>query len=280
MKGGHDVGNTSPYLIELMPMYVGDVKERMRHADPKGRKWKRLDEATIASCVESSDESTRAARTGMAQDATSQARDVTDYDIVWVHRHIHRYRGEDYEFYMLASKFMLSDPEPMVNNVWFGERPYVIGTCMLETHRAIPSSLATVTRPLIDEANDLDNQMSDNLKFILNKAWFVKRTANVDTTSLVRNVPGRITMVNDPEKDVKEVTWPDLPQSVFEAKNRNDADFDALAGNFNPMALAQTRSPRESFRTVNAVQSPAMMMTEYTLMTLVQTNASSASGTL
>lgn len=267
----YDVVNTSPYLIELIPMYVGDVKERMRHADPKGRKWKALDTQTIAACCETSDESTRAARTGMSQDAAQQPRDVTDYDIVWVHRHIHRYKGEDYEWYMLASKYMLTDPEPMVDNVWFGERPYVIGTCLIETHRPEPSSIATLTRPLQEEANDLQNQGSDNMKFILNKAWFVKRSANVDTSSLVRNVPGRITMVNDPEKDVKEVSWPDLPKSLYEEKNRNDADFDNLAGNFNPMTLGQTRSPRESFRTVNAVQSPAMMMTEYTLMTIVQT---------
>ncbi len=231
----YDVVGTSPYLIELMPMYIGDIKDRMRYPDAKGRKWKRLDEATIAACVENSDESTRAARTGLSQDSTSQPRDVTDYDIVWVHRHIHRCKGEDYEWYMLASKHMLTDPEPMTDNVWFGERPYVIGTCILETHRTDPASLATLTRPLQDEANDIDNQLSDNMKFILNKAWFVKRSANVDTTSLVRNVPGRVTMVNDPEKDVKEVSWPDIPQSAFEQKNRNDADFDNLAGNFNPM---------------------------------------------
>lgn len=266
-----DVVNTSPYLIELIPMYIGDVKERMTQPDPKGRTWKYLDEHVIAACVENSDESTRAARTGNAQDATQQPRDVTDYDIVWVHRHIHRYKGEDYEFYMLSSKYMLTDPDPLEDSVWFGERPYVIGTCILETHKVMPSSLATLLRPLADESNDLQNQGSDNMKFILNKAWFVKRSANVDTTSLVRNVPGRVTMVNDPEKDVKEVSWPDLPRSLYEEKNRNDADFDNLAGNFNPMTLSQTRSPRESFRTVNAVQSPAMMMTEYTLMTLVQT---------
>jgi hypothetical protein len=267
----YDVVNTSPYLIELMPMYIGDVKEKMRYPDPKGRKWHYLDEQEIAACTENGDESTRAARTGGSQDATQQTREVTDYDIVWVHRHIHRWRGEDYEFYMLASKWMLTDPEPLEDNVWFGERPYVIGTCVLETHKAVPNSMATLLKPLADEANDLQNQGSDNMKFILNKAWFVKRSANVDTTSLVRNVPGRVTMVNDPEKDVKEVSWPDLPQSLYEEKNRNDADFDALGGNFNPMQLAQTRSPRESFRTVNAVQSPAMMVTEYTLMTLVQT---------
>jgi hypothetical protein len=88
---------------------------------------------------------------------------------------------------------------------------------------------------------------------------------------MARNVPGGVTMVNDVEKDVKEISWPDLPQSVQIARQQNDSDFDNLGGNFNPMQIAQTRSPRESFRTVNAVQSPAMMMTEYTLMTLVQT---------
>lgn len=267
----YDVVNTSPYLIELIPMYIGEVKERMDLPDPKGRTWAYLDEEIIASCVQNDDESTRMARNNNQQDTTQQPREVTDYDIVWVHRHIHKWRGEDYEFYMLASKYMLTEAEPMENNVWFGERPYVIGTCCLETHKAIPASLATLLRPLADASNDLENQGSDNLKFILNKAWFVKRSANVDTTSLVRNVPGRVTMVNDPEKDVKEVSWPDLPASLYQEKARVDADFDNLGGNFNPMTLAQTRTPRESFRTLNAVQSPAMMMTEYTLMTLVQT---------
>lgn len=267
----YDVVNTSPYLIELIPMYVCDVKERMLLPDPKGRTWKKIPEEQIAACFQNDDESTRMARTGNGQDPTQHPREVTDYDIVWVHRHIHRCEGQDYEFYMLASKYMLTDPAPLEENVWFGERPYVVGTCILETHKPVPNSMATLLKPLADEANDLSNQASDNMKFILNKAHFVRRGANVDTTSLVRNVPGRVTLVNDIEKDVKEVTWSDLPRSLYEEKNRNDQDFDQLGGNFNPMTLQQTRSPRESFRTVNAVQSPAMMMTEYTLMTLVQT---------
>lgn len=266
-----NVVGTSPYLIHLIPMYVGAVQERMRYPDPKGRTWHELPEEQIASAIQNDDETTRMARAGTGNDAPQHPREVTAYDVVWVHRHIHRHRGVDYEFYMLASKYMLSDPVPLEESVWFGERPYVIGTCALETHKPVPNSLATMLMPLAEEANDLQNQTSDNMKFILNKAHYVKRGQNVDTTTLMRNVPGRVTMVNDVEKDVKEVTWPDLPKSIYEEKNRNDADFDNLGGNFNPMTLSQTRSPRESFRTVNAVQSPAMMVTEYTLMTLVQT---------
>ena len=115
-----DPVNTSPYVIHLMPMYIGDVKERMRLPDPKGRKWNRLSDEILKACRDSTDDSTRSARTGLSQDATQQARDVDDYDVVWIHRHIHRWEGEDYEFYMLASKYLLTDPEPLRQNVWFG----------------------------------------------------------------------------------------------------------------------------------------------------------------
>ena len=266
-----DVVNTSPFLIHLIPMYVGEVKERMAKADAKGRKWKSIPDEVLATCRDSTDDSTRQARTTLSQDATNVATHVEDYDVVWVHRHIHRHEGQDYEFYMLASKYMLTEPELLSQNVWFGERPYVVGVCNLETHKPIPSSVPTLTRDLQTEANDIQNQRSDNVKFALNKAHLVKRSANVDVNSLVRNVPGRVTMVNDVDKDVKELSWPDVTQSAYEEQSRIDGDFNSLVGNFNAQQLNQTRNPRESYRTISAVQSPAMMMTEYRLMTYVQT---------
>lgn len=267
-----DVVGSSPYLIHKIPMYIGEVMERMRNPDPKGNTWIEYSEQDIAGVRKTGEEgATRAIRAGTAEDPAAAEREINAYQIVWVHRHIHRIEGVDWDWYTLDSRLLLSDPEPLETNVWFGDRPYVLGVCLIETHRPIPASLPTLTRALQDEANDIDNQLSDNMKFILNKRWLVRRGANVDTPSLIRNVPGGSTMVNDVDKDVKEVTWPDIPQSAYEQTNRNNADFDDLAGNFNPMALSQTRTPRESFRTVNAVQSPAMMMTEYTLMTLVQT---------
>lgn len=266
-----DVVNSSPYLIQKIPMYIGEVKRRMRAPDPKGQTWIEYEDKEIFSVKTSGEESTRALRAGLSEDPASHEREPNEYGIVWVHRHIHRIDGVDYDWYSIESRLILSEPEPLETNVWFGERPYVIGCCILETHKAVPASLPTLTRSLQDEANDIDNQLSDNMKFILNKRWLVRRGANVDLTGLIRNVPGGASLVNDVEKDIKEITWPDVPASAYEQTNRNNADFDDLAGNFNPMAIGQTRSPRESFRTVNAVQSPAMMMTEYSLMTLVMT---------
>jgi hypothetical protein len=263
--------HSSPYLIHLMPMYLCDVKERMEHPDPKGRRWLQLEDSTLLTARCDSDDSTRAARLkGQSQDPSQQDRTISDYDLVWVHRHIHRFEGEDWEFYTLNSEHLLTTPAPLIENVWHGMRPYEIGCAVLETHTTNPSSVPTLTKELQEEANEVQNQRSDNVKFVLNKRWFVKRGKNVDVASLVRNVPGGATMVDDVEKDIKEVTWADVTQSAYLEQDRINSDFDDLAGNFSPTQAAQSRTPRESFRTMSAVQSPASMLTEYMLKTYVE----------
>jgi hypothetical protein len=263
--------HSSPYVIHLMPMYLCDVKERMMHPDPKGRTWIHLPDQILLTARCDSDDSTRSARINQAQDPAQQDRMISDYDLVWVHRHIHRWNGEDWEFYTLNSEYMLTDPAPLIDNVWHGMRPYEMGCVVLETHKTNPSSIPTLTSDLQAEANDVQNQRSDNVKFVLNKRWFVKRGKNVDVASLVRNVPGGATMVDDVEKDIKEVSWPDVTQSAYLEQDRINSDFDDLAGNFSPTQAAAQRGARESFRTVSAIQSPANMLTEYLLKTYLET---------
>lgn len=263
--------HSSPYVIHLMPMYLCDVKERMQHPDPKGRSWHELPIEVLMTARCDADDSTRAARLkGNTQDPAQQDRTISDYDLVWVHRHIHRWNGEDWEFYTLNSEYLLSDPAPLIENVWHGMRPYELGCCVLETHTTNPSSYPTLTKELQEEANDVQNQRSDNVKFVLNKRWFVRRGKNVDVASLVRNVPGGATMVDDVEKDIKEVTWQDVTQSAYLEQDRINSDFDDLAGNFSPTQAAASRTPRESFRTQQATQSPATMITEYSIKTYVE----------
>lgn len=263
--------NSSPYLIHLMPMYWCDVKDRMDHPNPKGQRWRRYSATQVFARSDTADDSTRQARNGVAQDPAQQKRDISDYDIVWVHRHIHRYNGEDWEFYTIASERLLTDPEPLKDTVWHGKRPYVMGTTMLETHKPIPSSLPTITKPLQEEANDVQNQRSDNVKFVLNKRWIAKRGKNVDLSSLVRNTPGGITLADDPETDIKEINWPDVTQSAYLEQDRIDGDFSDLAGNFNPMQVTAQRSGRESTNTMRMLQGPSNLLTEYMLKTFVET---------
>lgn len=271
--GAHwlDPINTSPYLIHLIPMYVVDVKDRMNKPDPKGRTWKHYDDAILAGMKAGTDDSTRKARIKGNEDPAQQSRSIADYDVIWVHRHIHRYRGQDWEFYTLASERMLTQPEPLTETVFHGKRPYVMGNAILETHRPFPSSVPELTKGLQDEANEIANQRLDNIKFVLNKRWFAKRGKNVDLASLVRNVPGGITLVDDPETDIKEISWPDVTQSSYLEQDRIDADFSDLAGNFDPMQVQGMRTGQASTNTMRMLQGPSNLLTEYMLKTFTET---------
>ena len=261
----------SPYLIHLIPMFWGAVKERMEKADPKGRTWKKIRAEVAFGRTPNSDDSTRQARMGVQQDPAQQKREISDYDIVWVHRHIHRYEGKDWEFYTLNSERLLTDPAPLKDTVWHGERPYVLGNVILETHKTLPEPLPILVKALQDEANENINQRMDNVKFVLNKGYFVKRGKNVDIAALVRNVPGRVTMVDNVEEDVKEQTWGDVTQSAYAEQDRIDSDFNDLAGNFSPMQVQTARTPRESTHTMKMLQAPSNLLTEYMLLTYVKT---------
>jgi len=263
---------SSPYLIHIIPMYWCDVKEKMTAVNPKGQTWKPYPAQVVFQRTnDSTDDSTRQARIQVQQDPSQQKRDVSDYDIVWVHRHIHRFEGEDWEFYTVSSEKMLTDPEPLQKTVWHGQRPYVLGKVMLETHKPLSTPVPILIKPLQDEANDLQNQRLDNVKLVLNKRWFAKRGKNVDLASLVRNVPGGITLLDDPETDVKEITWPDVTQSAYLEQDRVDGDFSDLVGNFNPMQVQAQRTGRESTNTMRMLQGPTNLLTEYMLKTFTET---------
>jgi hypothetical protein len=259
----------SPFLIHLIPMYWCDVKERMDRPDPKGRVWKKLDGSLATQ--DTQDDSTRASRQSPRIDPDTQQRAVSDYDLVWVHRHIHRWAGMDWEWYTIRSEYRLTDPAPLVESEFHGKRPYIMGLWLLETHKSMPSSVPTLVKPLSDEANELRNSRLDAVKFHINPGFFAKRGKNVDLPALVRNVPGRIVLADNPAEDVVQMPTQDLPQSAYLEEDRNSQAFDDLAGNFNPMAMQQQRTPRESQGTVSMLQSGATMLTEYSLLTFSET---------
>jgi hypothetical protein len=259
-----DPFNDSPYLIELVQMYVGDVKAKMARPDPKGRKWKTYSDTEIR--TSSPDDSTRQARLGMQQDPAQENRSISDYEVCWVQRHIHRWDGNDWHFWTLSDGKLLTDPELLEHVVFHGRRPYILGFAVLETHKPLPCSVPELVKPLQDAINGLENQRNDNVLFALNKRHKVKRGANVDTVALLRNVPGGIVNVDNME-DLEELPTPDVTASSYQEEDRKRQAFDDLVGNFNPMQLHQAGAPREAQGTVRMLQGPASEMTEYMLQT-------------
>lgn len=259
-----DPFNDSPYLIELVEMYVGDVKEKMARADPKGRQWITYDDNEITQ--ENPDDSTRMARLGNLQDPAQETRSISDYEVCWVQRHIHRWDGNEWHFWTLNNGKLLTEPELLEHVVFHGKRPYIIGFAMLETHKPLPCSVPELVKPLQDGINNLENTRNDNVLFTLNKRAKVKRGTNVDTVAYLRNVPGGIVNVDNME-DLEVMETPDVTASSYQEEDRKRQSFDDLVGNFNPMQLHQAGAPREAQGSIRMLQGPASEMTEYMLQT-------------
>ena len=259
-----DIVNTTPYFIHMMPMYAMDVEEKMESGE-----WYKL---PITQATAGTSDSTRTARQGGKDDPqTSDSRGLDDYEIAWVQRHIHRRDGKDWEFYTLSDYGMLTDPVELKEVVFHGRRPYVIGTCIIEVHKAVPNGVPALAKGLEDEINEIANQRIDNVKFALNKKWFAKRGVEVDLAGLVRNTPGGVVMMNDPVNDVREITWPDVTQSSYAEQQGLDMSMDELLGNFNPAALMTNGAGNAPARNMAMTSQANGTLVEYLIRTYVET---------
>jgi len=259
--------NSSPYVIHLMPMYAMDVKAKMNK-----REWLPYGEGELRTATDFRTDSTRSARQAGREDPTaSDSKSVMDHEIIWIQRHIHRHEDEDLEFYMLGDQEMLTEPAPLKESVLHGIRPYVMGCAVLEVHRAYPSSVAMLGKSLQEETNEIANQRMDNVKFVLNKKWFVKRGKEADIAGLVRNVPGGVVLLDDPVGDVREVTTQDVTASSYEEQGRIDNDFNDLVGNFSAGQVMADHGIAGPARNMAMLAQSSGTLVEYLLRTYVET---------
>ena len=262
----YDPIRTSPYVIELIPMYVCDIHVRMQSGE-----WKKFDDAVIRQAMQNTPDQTRQARNPGQEDVYENNTPIGDYEKVWVQRHIHRSYGQDYHFYTLGTERLLTDPVPLEQVEFHGRRPYVMGVASLETHRVFPDSVPQLIDGLQRETNEVANQRLDNVKFVLNKRWGVKRGKNVDVAAILRNVPGGVVMADDPEHDIVEYNWPDVTASSFQEQDRINADIDDLIGNFSGGSVQTNRKLNETVGGMNLMAQAAGGLTTYMLMTYTET---------
>jgi hypothetical protein len=268
----YDPVNTSPYLIHMIPMYVKDVRARMQ-PDPRTKqaRWAPLTDADLLAATKPYSDSIRLEREQGRTDAAGERSGITDYDVVWVHRNIVEDDGEDFVFYTLGTHQRLSEPKPLVEEYWHGVRPYVVGQCMIETHKNHPGGVSRVSRDSQGEINEIANQRVDNVRFAMNKRYFAKRNAQVDVRSLTRNAVSSVTMMNDPEKDVKIVETNDVTSSAYQEQDRLNLDFDDLIGGFSQASVQSNRSLNETVGGMNILVRNANQVNGYQLRTFVET---------
>ena len=269
---------TSPYVILQWPMYVKDVKAKMEKENEKTGepKWESLEDGLIKSCRDQRFDSTRQTREKEREDKTDTKyeHELSDFDIVWVHENIMEVDGEDRVFWTLGTEHRLSDPVPLEDVYWHGERPVTMGVSVIETHKIYPDSITELGDQVQKEINENVNQRNDNVKFVMNKRWFVKRGTQVDLRSITRNVAGGVTMVNSNQRNDPDVVahdFEDVTSSAYEEQDRLNADFDELVGNFSVSTVNTNRKIGETLGGTAMARASTNLLVEYVIRTFAET---------
>jgi len=298
-----DPVKTSPFLVEIIPMFVGDLKQKMKKSvvkptddqeenlsieDPEQldegildlpenqnktgdqKEWYELSDGEILSALTTGDyDTTRMVRLGKRMDPLDESYELSLFDIVWVHRNIIKQDGEDMIFYTLGTEFLLSDPVPLTDVFKHG-RPYVMGHCVIESHKNYPSGLPELAQDLVTETNDLANQRLDNIKLILNKRYKAVRGRNTDWKALTNSIPGGVILVDD-LRDIEEESFSDVTGSAYQEQDRINVDFDELVGSFSVGSVQTNRSLNETVGGMSMALDDSNIITEYQLRVFTET---------
>ena len=225
-----DVVATSPYLIELIPMYVADVQSRV----DKGE-WLPVSPGALRNATSLDDDSTRHAREqGRIPGKTGATYKPQPFDICWVRETIIREGGDEAHFYSLnGGGELLSNPRDLKEVYLQGLRPYVCGFVVPEAHKTYPSAKVELIRDIQTKANDIDNLRLDNVKLALNPRQFVSAGYGLDPQDLRTFMPGKVNITNGKVNIGEVVAWdrpPEVTASAYAEQDRVDMDFDELAG--------------------------------------------------
>lgn len=272
----YDPIGTSPFVVWLMPTYVGDIKAKMQklRADGKTTIYRQTPEGILKSAQKQEWDTIRRARNGERVDPLDANYELRDHDTVWVHRNIVRDQetGVDMCFDTLGAELMLSSEVLPLGEVYkHNMRPFAMGFMVIETHKIYPAGPVGLVEPLQEEANDMANLRLDNIRLALGKRYVVKRGRGVDTTSLTRNVPSSVTMVSDTAADIKELTTQDVTQSSYEEQDRINQDFDELAGRFSGSSVSSNRRLNETVGGMQMLKDDANIIQEYQIRVEAET---------
>lgn len=260
-----DPMGTSPYVIRFKPMYVKDVKAMMQSGE-----WTWTNETDIAASTIPPD-TIRQVRQERRPDPLKQSTAITDYSVCWVHEYIMEDNGMDVVFHTLGQIHLLESPKPIEAIYAHGIRPFVMGQCVIETHKTYPSSVCKLTRDMQTAINSQINLRRDNQNFSMTKRFFVKRGKSVDTFSLRRPGLNPVTEMDNPAEDVKVVEIPDVTSSAYQEQDRLNLAFDDIAGTTSNATVQSNRKLNETVGGMNLLKADSTQVSGYQLRTFVET---------
>jgi len=258
---------TSPYLIEVVPMHIGKVV-----AMSKSQGWIEYTSAQLLAHGRTLDESDSVRRTRESGQADSkEVSHTNEYAVIDLHFNvIEDDDGEDWAFWVVGD-LLLSEPVPLAEYNPLKREMYAIGISVIESHKAHPSSMLQLAAPLTEMNNDITNQRMDNVRLVLNKRYKIRRGADVDIAALMRNAPGGAVVMDDIERDLGVIDTPDITSASYAEQDRASIEIDEILGTFSQSSVQSNRKLNETVGGMNLMASGANSVQELGLRAFIET---------
>lgn len=265
-----DPVGTSPYIIEIVPMWLDDLMRFMSRPLVKGGQdaWIGVTrEEVLAANRERSNSDAGKTEREKREEAQDKSK-IDSFETIWVHRNIIQDEsGVDHEFFTVGDSFLLSWPAPLDSPVG---RNYVVGVSNIEVFKPIPASRVQLSEMIQAEANDLVNQQMDNVRLALNRGYIVQRDKDTDLSTLRRAYPGRITMTSD-INSIREERVSDVTSSSYAQQDRLNNDMDDIVGGFSQGSVATNANLNRTVGGMQMLQNSSNAVTGYIVRTFVET---------
>lgn len=275
-----DPANSSPYFIELIPMYLGDVLDKIAKGESTKSgepAWINLKANQLISAGNRDNlDPTRRARAGRADPKANLTEIDNRFRIVWIHRNIVRLEGKDWLYYTVGTQALLSEPIPLNELVpWAeGKRDYVIGCMEIETDRPFPNSPVGLASGMQKALNELKNQRYDNVRQVLNRRYLYRSGGHVDVRALSRNVPGGLIGISASgslDTHVSPLPTQDVTASSFQEEDRMSLGMDDLTGSTTGSTVNSNRRLHETATGMNLMAEAGNKIREMELRTITET---------
>lgn len=254
---------TSPYTIEMIPMYIADVMEKILEGE-----WNSVSEGAIRASVDLDDDATRRSREqGRVPGKDHDTWKPREFDICWVRENIIRWKGKEWHFLSLSSSgALLTDPRPLEEVYLQGIRPYVVGSILLEAHKVYPSGRVEIVKDLQTQTNDVTNLRLDNVKLALNPRQFLAAGSGLDPQDLRTFSPGKVNILTAKGALGDSIMWdrpPEVTASSFQEQDRLNMDFDELVGGVSYSSLQANPNLQKTVGNMELMDGNASKLEEY-----------------
>lgn len=254
---------TSPYTIELIPMYVADVWEKV-----KSEEWLGVSLSQIMAAAGTEDMTTRYSREqNRIPGKEAESGKPRMFDICWVRENIIRSQGVDYHYFTLNnSGELLTNPRPVQEVYLQGIRPYVCGSVVTEAHKTYPTSKVELIKDIQTQVNDVTNLGLDNIKLALNPRQFVKGGQGLDLQDLRTFMPGKTVITTGKDDPRNVIIWdrpPDMTGSAYQEQDRLNMEIEELVGGVSNSSIQGNRQVYEAVGNMELMAGVGSQIEEY-----------------